>query len=164
MVATRLQTLDNEKVTIANTEVLKAEIVNYSAATALGGLLLRVAVGIGYDTEWRQVYELLLKAAAKTDGVGADPAPMVYQTDLDDFAVTYTLVACLEDPKRRLLTRSALRENIQDVFNEAGIEIMTPSVRAIRNSLDPAIPGQYVGDPVADSRFRIDSAAQGASE
>ena len=146
MVVTKLRTLDNEQVSIANTEVLKEEIVNYSDATARGGLRLRVSVGIGYDTEWRDVYRLLVKAARATDNVADDPAPYVHQLSLDDFAVTYMLATYIDDPTLSPETLSNLHENIQDVFNEAGIEIMTPSVRAVRDSLDPAMPEKYLSE------------------
>jgi small-conductance mechanosensitive channel len=146
MIVTKLRTLDNEQVTIANTEVLAEEIVNYSDATALGGLRLTVTVGIGYDTEWRDVYRLLIKAARSTDNVLEDPAPYVHQLSLDDFAVTYMLAAFADDPKQKPKTLTELRQNIQDVFNESGIEIMTPSVRAVRDSLDPAMPERYLSD------------------
>lgn len=158
MVATRLQTLDNEKVTIANTEVLNGDIVNYSKATALGGLKLRVTAGIGYDTDWRQVCQLLIDAAQATGNVVSDPAPIVNQASLDDYAVSYSLVVVLEDPTLSIATRTELSQNIQDTFNKAGLEIMTPAVRAVRNSLDPAIPAEYLDDPEPKTRFRVDQA------
>lgn len=141
---TRLRTLDNERVTIPNTVVLKGNIINYTEAEGLGGLKLRVPIGIGYDAEWRDVHRVLVEAAQATANVRTDPAPHVLQSSLDDFAVTYTLVATAEDPSQRLDTLSALRRNIQDRFNEAGIEIMTPSVRAVRDAPDPAIPERYI--------------------
>lgn len=152
MIVTRIRTLDNEQVTIANAGVLRAEIINYSAATVLGGLRLLVPVGIGYDTEWRDVYRLLVNAARSTDNIKDTPAPFVQQSSLDDFAVTYTLAAFAEDPKLKPQTLTKLRQNIQDVFNEAGIEIMTPSVRAVRDSLDPAMPEKYLSDTPAGAR------------
>jgi small-conductance mechanosensitive channel len=149
MVVTKLRTLDNEKVTIANTEVLKEEIVNYTDASELGGLRLRVPIGIGYDTEWRDVYRLLVKAARSTDNIKHDPAPFVQQDSLDDFAVTYVLAVYVDDPVQKPKTLTELRQNIQDVFNGAGIEIMTPSVRAVRDSLDPAMPEKYLSEAPA---------------
>ena len=144
MVVTKIRTLDNEQVSLFNMKVLREEITNYSDAAAFGGLRLLVPVGIGYDTEWRDVYRLLVQAALATDNIQDTPAPFVLQSSLDDFAVTYTLAAFAEDPKLKPQTLTELRQNIQDVFNEAGIEIMTPSVRAVRDSLDPAMPARYL--------------------
>jgi len=143
---TLLRTLDNERVSVPNAVALKGEVVNISEASDLGGLKLRITAGIGYDTEWQQVYDLLKEAARRTDNVRPEPEPTVLQSSLDDYAVTYTLVAVLDDPRKALDTRSELSQNIQDAFNEAGVEIMTPSVRAVRDSLDPAIPEKYLAD------------------
>jgi len=154
---TLLQTLENDRVSVPNSMAMQAEIINVSEAAKAGGLKLKIRVGIGYDAEWQLVYGLLLAAGTKTTNVRPDPAPTVGQQSLDDFAVTYTLVVVLDDPKKTIATRTELLENIQDAFNEAGVEIMTPSVRAIRNSLDPAIPDKYLGDPGPETRFRVDS-------
>jgi len=153
---TSLQTVDNEVVAIPNSVVLQSAIVNLSEASSLGGLKIRIPIGIGYETEWQQVYELLVGAAKKTNNVRHDPEPSVLQTSLDDYSVTYTLVAALDNPRKSRATRSELSENIQDAFNEAGLEIMTPSVQAIRNSLDPVIPAKYDAEAGRETRFRVD--------
>jgi len=149
---TRIQTLDNEQVSMPNSVAMQAKIANVSEASNLGGLKLRITAGIGYDTEWEQVYDLLKTAASRTANLRSEPEPTVLQSSLDDYAVTYTLVAVLDDPKKALDTRSELSQNIQDAFNEAGVEIMTPSVRAVRDSLDPAIPEKYLSDPSNPTR------------
>jgi small-conductance mechanosensitive channel len=152
---TVIRTSDNKRVSIPNSIVMDGEIVNISEAADLGGLQLEIDVGVGYETEWRQVYDLLKSAASKTDNIKSDPAPSVDQSSLDDYAVTYALTVTLEDLEKRGGTRSELLENIQDAFNEAGVEIMTPAVRAVRNSVDPAIPEKYVGDSDAPPRSRV---------
>ncbi|MGB5673910.1 MAG: mechanosensitive ion channel domain-containing protein [Gemmatimonadota bacterium] len=154
MFFTLIQTLDNERVSIPNSVAMKGEIFNVSEAAKAGGLKLRVGVGIGYDAEWQQVYELLIGAAEKTNNVRSDPQPLVEQYSLDDYAVAYTLVVVLEDAKKRFATRTELLENIQDAFNEAGLEIMTPAVRAVRDSLDPAIPGKYMENESSEAARR----------
>ncbi len=143
---TLLQTLDNERVSVPNAVALKGEVVNISEASEMGGLKLRLSVGIGYDADWQQVEELLKAAARKTVNVRSEPEPTVDQSSLEDYAVTYTLVVALDDPKKARATRTHLSQNIQDTFNEAGVEIMTPAVRAVRDSLDPAIPETYRSD------------------
>ena len=60
---------------------------------------------------------------------------MLRQTDLRDFYVEYTLLVCLEQPSLRATTLGALRANIQDVFNEFGVQIMSPNYFA-----DPHTP------------------------
>ena len=84
------------------------------------------AVTIGYDTPWRQVEAMLLLAAERTDGVRRPPAPFVAQTSLSDFYVEYTLMVCVTEPALRRPMLARLHANIQDVFNEHGVQIMSP--------------------------------------
>jgi small-conductance mechanosensitive channel len=144
---TRLRTVYNEVVTVPNNVALGDRVVNYSAATTEGGLVLGVTAGIGYDVDWRQVHELMKAAARGTESILEDPEPIVLQTELADCAVAYELRAWTHDANRISRTRSALRRNVLDAFNQAGVEIMTPTVNAVRNSVEPAIPEAYVDKP-----------------
>ena len=146
---TRLRTIFNEEITYPNAIMLGRHVTNYSSASKNGGLALRVTAGIGYDVDWRQVHELMKSAAQATDHILDQPEPAVLQTSLNDFAVEYQLVAWTDDPKRMMRTQSGLRQNVLDQFNEAGVEIMTPNVNAVRNSVEPAIPESFVAEPTS---------------
>ena len=116
-----------EEFTIPNTVLVSTTVKNYSRQARESGGPLTVAVTIGYDAPWRVVNEMLLGAAARTPGVARDPAPVVYQSRLGDFAVEYQLVVRVERADRRFLTLSELNQNIQDAFNERGVQIMSPA-------------------------------------
>ena len=103
---------------------------NYSRLATDGGVWLGTQVTIGYDTPWRQVHALLKLAAERTDGVAKDPPSRVLQTALQDFYVEYTLLVNVADPSRRAATLDALHANIQDAFNEFGVQIMSPNYEA----------------------------------
>jgi small-conductance mechanosensitive channel len=83
-------------------------------------------VTIGYGTPWRQVHAMLLAAAERTSLTEREPRPEVIQTALSDFYVGYTLRVRLVDPRHREAALSALNANVQDVFNEYGVQIMSP--------------------------------------
>jgi len=125
--ATYVRTIKNETVTIPNSCIVGAEVVNYSTLAATEGLILHTTIGIGYETAWRQVEAMLKMAADRTAGVLADPAPFVLQKGLGDFAVTYEVNAHTRDARRMAATYSELHRNILDVFNEYGVQIMTPA-------------------------------------
>lgn len=141
---TRLRTIYNEEITVPNNVALGGQVVNYSAATNAGGLALSVTAEIGYDVDWRQVHELMNAAAETTEDVVNEPEPVVLQQSLGDFGVSYELMAWTDQPEGAIRIASALRQNVVDRFNEAGVEIMTPVVNAVRNSVQPAIPEKYV--------------------
>jgi small-conductance mechanosensitive channel len=91
---------------------------------------MATSVTIGYDVPWRQVQSMLLIAASRTTGVRKTPEPKVRQSELQDFYVKYTLLVCPEEPERRFQILSTLHENILDVFNEYGVQIMSPNYEA----------------------------------
>jgi small-conductance mechanosensitive channel len=130
LLLTRVRTPKNELVSIPNGALLGGHVVNFSARAATDGLILHTSVTIGYDTPWRQVHELLLAAARNTDGLLADPPPFVLQTALSDFYVEYELNARTRTANSKAQIYSRLHENIQDEFNRAGVQIMSPHYEA----------------------------------
>lgn len=141
ILVTRIRTIKNVVVSIPNSMVLNNEIINYSALTARDGLILNTTVTIGYDVPWRQVYDLLIKAALATRHIQHAPQPFVLQTSLDDYYVSYELNAHTADPKRMAATYSELHQNIQDHFNRAGVEIMSPAYTAYREGNQSTLAG-----------------------
>jgi small-conductance mechanosensitive channel len=132
--ATKIMSPRNEEVTIPNAIVASQATTNFSRNVA-EGTYYATSVTIGYDTPWRQVHALLLSAAARTPGIRSEPAPLTLQTGLEDFYVQYTLFVALERPERRVFVLDVLHANIQDAFNEHGVQIMSP-----RYVLDPKRP------------------------
>jgi small-conductance mechanosensitive channel len=125
LVSVTLTTRAQEEVTIPNSVVVADAIRNFSRAPA-GGVVLSTSVTIGYDAPWRQVRAMLLLAAARTDGVLREPAPVVFETALSDFYVEYELVAYGAVSVPRPVVMSRLHEQILDAFNEQGVQIMSP--------------------------------------
>ena len=128
LLTTYLRSPKNEQIVIPNSLILNNEVVNYSALVRSGaGLIVHTNVGIGYETPWRQVEAMLIQAARRTPGIRAEPEPFVLQRSLGDFAVNYEINAYTDEPRRILATYSDLHRNILDVFNEYGVQIMTPA-------------------------------------
>jgi small-conductance mechanosensitive channel len=120
-----------EEVSLPNSVVVAQPLQNFSRL-AHGGFVLHTAVTIGYATPWRQVHAMLLEAARRTPGVAQAPAPYVVQTALSDFYVEYRLCAQSNEhaPVRRAEAMSELHAKVQDVFNENGVQIMSPHYMA----------------------------------
>jgi small-conductance mechanosensitive channel len=123
----KIKTPKGEEVTIPNAVVVGQTITDYSRFGDVEGVYTPTSVTIGYDTPWRQVHALLLLAAERTGGLRRDPKPIVLQTSLEDFYVKYALLVCLERQDARVLTLAGLHANIQDLFNEYGVQIMSPN-------------------------------------
>ena len=130
ILSTKVRTLRREEVTIPNAVVVGQQATNYSRNAKKDGVVVSTTVTIGYNTPWRQVEALLLEAASRTDGLRTDPSPKVMQAALEDFYVRYVLLVSLERPETRLFTLNELHGHIQDLFNEYGVQIMSPNYEA----------------------------------
>jgi small-conductance mechanosensitive channel len=155
LLVTRLRTIKNEDITIPNAMVLASHIVNFSSSARNLGLILHPSVTIGYDAPWRKVHELLLAAAAATDGITKEPKAFILQTSLDDSYVSYELNAYTDQPNAMHLTYARLHENIQDAFNSAGVEIMSPHYGALRDGNTVTIPESYRAPDYRAPAFRV---------
>lgn len=130
---TRIRTPKNEIVTVPNSFIMSSKSVNYTTSARDYGLILHTEVTIGYDVPWRQVHRLLIEAALATDGIVDNPRPFVLETALNDWYPVYQLNAYTHDAQRMSAIYSQLHQNIQDHFNEAGVEIMSPTYLATRD-------------------------------
>jgi small-conductance mechanosensitive channel len=155
LLVTRIRTIKNEEISIPNAMILGSHIINYSTSARDPGLILHTTVTIGYDAPWRKIHELLIAAARATEGVLDKPAPFVLQTSLDNFYVSYQINAYSEKPNEMAVIYARLHENIQDKFNEAGIEIMSPYFSALRDGNPPAMPKEAPSHKAPTRGFRI---------
>lgn len=137
---TRIRTPKNEVVTIPNSFIMSSHTVNYSSSAREYGLIIHSEVTIGYDAPWRQVHQLLIEAALNTPGVVDDPRPFVLETSLSDWYPVYQVNAYIKEADKMAQIYSDLHQNIQDRFNEAGVEIMSPHYMAMRNGNETTIP------------------------
>ena len=137
---TRIRTPKNEVVTVPNSFVMSSHTVNYSTSAREYGLIIHSEVSIGYDIPWRKVNELLIDAALNTPGVVDDPRPFVLETSLSDWYPVYQVNAYIKEANKMPQIYSNLHQNIQDKFNEAGIEIMSPHYMAMRDGNETTIP------------------------
>ncbi|VVE87028.1 mechanosensitive ion channel family protein [Pandoraea bronchicola] len=122
----KIVNLAHESLTIPNAVVVASTVRNFSTQGREQGVAISTTITIGYDCPWRQVHAMLIEAAGQTPQVAAQPAPYVLQRALSDFYVEYEVFATLRDPTTRFAAISALHENIQDVFNRYGVQIMSP--------------------------------------
>jgi small-conductance mechanosensitive channel len=119
------------------------------------GLILHTSVTIGYDAPWKRVHELLVAAARATPGILASPEPFVLQTGLGDFYVSYELNAYTDQPAVMARTYSLLHANIQDTFNEGGVEIMSPHYANLRDGNPTTIPAGHLPKDYVPPPFRV---------
>lgn len=161
MFVTRLLSPKKLEISIPNAMVLGGHVTNYSARARRGGMLLHTEVTLGYDVPWRQVHDILIRAAAEVDGVEAEPEPFVLQRGLDDFYVRYELNAYTRKPEEMGRIYSDLHAHVQDGLHRSGVEITSPRFLALRDgnaSTIPSVPEPEApaaaSEPVAPGEVR----------
>ncbi len=162
LLVTRVRTIKNEDITIPNAMILNNHTTNFTTCSEQSekGLVLHTTVTIGYDVPWPKVHQALIDAALATPNVEKTPAPFVLQTSLDDFYVSYQLNAYTFAASKMALTYSGIHQNIQDKFNEAGIEILSPHYRAQRDGNMVTIPAHYLPQDYQTPAFRVEQVKQ----
>ena len=155
LLVTRVRTIKNVDITIPNAMVLGSHIINFSSSAKNKGLILHTTVTIGYDAPWRKVHELLKAAAKETESTLREPEPFILQTALSDFYVNYELNVYTDKPNVMAKIYSDLHQKIQDKFNEAGVEIMSPSYTGVRDGNKMQIPDEYLPKDYKQPKFKI---------
>jgi small-conductance mechanosensitive channel len=155
LLVTRIRTIKNEIISIPNSTVMGSHTINYSSDAPEKGLIIHSTVTIGYDVPWKLMHQVLIEAATKTELVLPDPKPFVLQTSLDDFYVSYEINAYVKEPNKQAIIYSNLHQNIQDVCNENGIEIMSPHYRAARDGNAATIPASYLAKEYKAPSFNV---------
>lgn len=154
---TRIRTPKFEDITIPNATVLSSTSTNFSANTkqSTNGLLIHTTVTIGYDVPWASVHAALIEAALNTEMIEKEPSPFVLQTSLEDFYVAYQINVYTKEPTKQPRIYSSLHQNIQDSFNAAGIEIMSPHYSALRDGNTTTIPPDYLPNDYETPAFNL---------
>jgi small-conductance mechanosensitive channel len=157
LLTTRVRTFKNEEVSIPNSVVLNTDVTNYTAMAKGKGLILNTTITIGYDAPWQQVHELLIAAGMDTPDIEPAPAPFVLQISLNDYNVSYQLNCYTKHPERMARLYSVLHQNIQNKFNQAGVEIMSPVYAALRDGNTVTIPPEDRPEGYQVPGFRLES-------
>ena len=141
---TRVKTPKNEIVTVPNSFVMSSMTTNYSSSAQEYGLIIHTDVTFGYEVPWQQVHQLMIQAALATPHIEAEPRPFVLQTKLDDWYVVYQINAYTRRPEQMAGIYSQLHANIQDIFHEAGIEVMSPHFMGVRQNDQVIMPDEFL--------------------
>jgi small-conductance mechanosensitive channel len=154
---TRIRTPKNEIISIPNSTVMSSHTINYSSDAPEKGLIIHTTVTIGYDIPWKKMHAALIEAATRTELVMETPPPFVLQTSLEDFYVAYQINAYVKEANKQAAIYSNLHQNIQDVCNEQGIEILSPHYRAARDGNMSTIPENYLPKDYKAPSFNVKS-------
>ena len=116
MTYTKLVTADNKVISIPNSAVVAAQIVNYSA---MDTRRISVDISASYDTPTQKVIDALALAGTM-DNVLLEPAPMAVITGYGDSAIQYSLRVWVKTADYWDVY-FAVNQRIKQIFDEQGI-------------------------------------------
>ncbi|WP_338887403.1 mechanosensitive ion channel family protein [Aeromonas rivipollensis] len=125
--STKLVTRQDHEVTLPNAVVVGGKVVNLTRLAGEKGVALLTKVTIGYDAPWRQVHAMLELAARRCTMLNQSEPPLVRQLNLQDWYVEYELQVRMKADLLPAVVKTELHGHIQDVFNEFGVQIMSPN-------------------------------------
>jgi len=133
LMVVRLKTHKNEYVTFPNMIILGSNIINYNTSSDEDeeGLIIYAEVTFGYATPWQTIHDILINAALNTEYVQKKPKPFVLQTKLDDFYAVYQINCYTKEVSKIPGIYAKLYENIQNGFNESGLDMTAAHYRVI---------------------------------
>lgn len=140
LIVTKMMTYKNEEITIPNTQILSSQVTNYSTRAQSRELILYTTITIGYDTPWTLVHKMMIEAAERSPLISKDKKPFVLQTALNDYHISYQLNAFTEHEDKIPGAYSELHQNIQQVFAENKVEIMSPGFTVLRDTPKDTTP------------------------
>ena len=119
---TKLTTADNKLVSIPNSAVTSAQIVNY---TATGTRRIDISVTASYDSSVEGVLTALRQAAAEVPTIMPEKEPFAAVKNYGDSSIEYVLQVW-STADNYWPTLFAVNQNIKVKFDEAGLEMTYP--------------------------------------
>ena len=121
MTYTVLATPDNRVVSIPNSAVVAAQIVNYSSADSRR---VEITVSASYDAPTQKVLDALVQAGT-VDNALLEPAPAAVITGYGDSTINYNLRVWVK-PEYYWDVYFLVMQRIKEVFDQQGIEMTYP--------------------------------------
>ncbi|MDY6770470.1 MAG: mechanosensitive ion channel family protein [Candidatus Nanohaloarchaea archaeon] len=122
--STTLKTRDDVLLTVPNSVLNSARIVNESAPEQ--HKRIDVSVGVAYGTDIGRLEEVLLDIASQEETVREEPEPRTRFRQFGDSALQYSLLCWVDEPLQDVVARDRLNQAIYKRLDEEGIEIPFP--------------------------------------
>lgn len=122
--ATKIRNPDNVIVVVPNNEIMRRDIINYTASGP--HIRLRIPIGIAYDANVELAKTLIIEVAGEVPGVKPEPEPVVIVRSFGESAVNLELRVWIEDARERRNVTDLVTEKVKLKFDERGVEIPYP--------------------------------------
>ncbi len=118
--STRVVTPDGKMLAIPNNEIVNKTVASY---TNFPHLRIEVEVTVATHEDLGRARRLLLDLVRDDPEVMQDPPPRVVVKALNDYNVALALQVWIDDERRHIEKRFALREAVFETFTRAGVDM-----------------------------------------
>ncbi|MFH1114957.1 MAG: mechanosensitive ion channel family protein [Pseudomonadota bacterium] len=122
--STRIRTRDDILISIPNSVIANAKMINESAPLSMSRI--RIKVGVAYGSDLTKVERILLAVAQHNNRVLPDPAPRLRFRGFGDSSLDFELLCWIEFPRRKGRTIHELNWAIKEEFEKQGIVMPFP--------------------------------------
>lgn len=122
--ATEIETFRKQSIIVPNSELINASVGNWTHRNRVQRS--EIPVGVGYESDPRQVMSILMDIAMSHPDILHNPEPHVDFIGFGASSLDFELRFHVSDISNGLATRADVRCSILERFKEAGIEIPFP--------------------------------------
>lgn len=123
--STLFETFDKSVLIIPNSDLTSGKILNWTHY-GRGITRIRLQVGVSYDSDVRQVTQILRDICRENSRVMADPPPNISFAAYGESSLDFNIMVHVRAPEDRVPATHELNTAIFDAFREHGIEIPFP--------------------------------------
>ena len=122
--ATTVRTLDNVEVIVPNQAFLTSAVTTYTKTDRI--VRVKIPVGVSYESDPKEIREVLLSVARQHHLVQEKPEPAVRFIGFGESSLDFQLEVWLDDPMPGMTIKSDLRFMIWKAFSKRNIKIPFP--------------------------------------
>lgn len=140
--ATEIETFQRQSIIVPNSELINAPVGNWTHRNKLGRI--EIPVSVSYDSDPRQVMDLLMEIALAHPGLLRNPEPVVMFNGFGASSLDFELRGFIGDVLGALPIRNELRVTILERFRSKGILMPYPH-QEVHLHLDEKDRGMFTG-------------------
>ncbi len=123
--STKLRLLDNNLVTIPNSEIANSEVINYNRPTKEYKVV--IDVGISYDSDVNKAKKIIEKIVKKVEGLNEKKDVGIYLTEMADYYLNLKIIYYVKSWEYAFKSKDFVYSEILKEFEKHGINIPFPT-------------------------------------
>jgi small-conductance mechanosensitive channel len=156
--STIIKTFDNAEIVVPNSDLVSAQVTNWTLAERKARV--KVPIGVAYGSDINQVLQILLSVAGDHPMTLTTPPPRALFLNFGASSLDFELRVWIADFSDRRQVQSELNQEINNEFADAGIEIPFPQTDLHIRTIDREAAETLRPDTAATAPKHADPSSQ----